>query len=63
MTLQKKGIETLGTAVFGAHQAIAASQAGMYAISPYFNGAFVSSHAQADQQPLWHSKMWHTGLM
>jgi transaldolase len=31
------GIRCLGTALFSVHQAIAASQAEMLAISPYFN--------------------------
>ncbi|KAI9931075.1 hypothetical protein ASPWEDRAFT_34391 [Aspergillus wentii DTO 134E9] len=35
--LQKEGIQTLGTAVFSVHQAIAASQAGCLYISPYYN--------------------------
>lgn len=34
----KEGIQSLGTALFSVPQAIAASQAGMLAISPYFNG-------------------------
>ena len=38
--LAKEGIATLGTCLFNLHQAIAASQAGMYAVSMYFNGAF-----------------------
>lgn len=32
------GIRSLGTALFSVPQAIAASQADMLAISPYFNG-------------------------
>jgi transaldolase len=36
--LSSEGIPTLGTALFGLPQAIAASQAGMLYISPYFNG-------------------------
>ncbi|GFZ48393.1 hypothetical protein JCM24511_06141 [Saitozyma sp. JCM 24511] len=35
--LKKEGIATLGTSLFSLHQAIAASQAGMHAISIYFN--------------------------
>jgi transaldolase len=35
--LKKEGILTLGTAMFSVPQAIAASQAGMHAISPYFH--------------------------
>ncbi|OWT40794.1 transaldolase [Cryptococcus neoformans Bt1] len=35
--LNKLGIASLGTALFSLPQAIAASQAGMHAISPYFN--------------------------
>jgi transaldolase len=35
--LRREGIPTLGTALFSLHQAIACSQAGMYAISMYFN--------------------------
>jgi len=35
--LKKEGIATLGTCLFSLHQAIAASQSGMYAISMYFN--------------------------
>jgi transaldolase len=34
---KKEGIEALGTMVFSVPQAIAASQANLYAISPYFN--------------------------
>lgn len=34
-----EGIKSLGTALFSVPQAIAASQAEMLAISPYFNGA------------------------
>lgn len=36
--LAAEGIPTLGTAVFGLHQAIACSQAGMMYISPFLNG-------------------------
>ena len=36
--LQSEGIQTLGTALFGVPQAIAASQAGCLYISPYYNG-------------------------
>lgn len=35
--LKKEGIESLATTLFSVPQAIAASQAGTYAISPYFN--------------------------
>ncbi|ORY25073.1 putative transaldolase [Naematelia encephala] len=35
--LKAEGIPTLGTTLFSLHQAIAASQAGMHAISMYFN--------------------------
>jgi transaldolase len=35
--LHSEGIATLGTALFSVHQALAASQAGMYAISLYLN--------------------------
>ncbi|EJT98552.1 aldolase [Dacryopinax primogenitus] len=35
--LRESGIETLGTALFGLPQAIAAAQAGCLSISPYFN--------------------------
>lgn len=38
ITLAKEGIPTLGTALFGLPQAIAASQAGCLYISPYYNG-------------------------
>ena len=37
-TIKKDGIQSLGTALFSVPQAIAASQADMLAISPYFNG-------------------------
>lgn len=37
--LNKQGIRTLGTSVFGLPQAIAASQAGCLYLSPYYNGA------------------------
>ena len=36
--LEKEGIRTLGTALFGLPQAIACSQAGCLSISPYYNG-------------------------
>ena len=36
--LKAEGISTLGTALFSLQQAIAASQAGMHAISMYLNG-------------------------
>lgn len=36
--LNKEGIRTLGTSVFGLPQAIAASQAECLFLSPYFNG-------------------------
>ncbi|EIW68111.1 hypothetical protein TREMEDRAFT_33000 [Tremella mesenterica DSM 1558] len=35
--LNEQGIRTLGTSLFGLPQAIAASQAGCFAISPYYN--------------------------
>ena len=35
--LKKEGIATLGTALFSLPQAIGAAQAGMYAISMYYN--------------------------
>lgn len=38
--LNKLGIASLGTALFSLPQAIAASQADMHAISPYFNREF-----------------------
>ena len=40
--LAKEGIPTLGTALFGLPQAIAASQAGCIYISPYYNGKYPS---------------------
>lgn len=40
VVLQSEGIQTLGTALFNVAQAHAAAQAGMYAISPYFNGVY-----------------------
>lgn len=40
--LKEEGIPTLGTALFSLQQAIAASQAGMHAISMYFNGEYSS---------------------
>lgn len=46
--LKKEGIATLGTALFGLPQAIAASQAGCLYISPYFNE--VKAH---DDPKLW----------
>ena len=46
--LKKEGIATLGTALFGLPQAIAASQAGCLYISPYFNE--VKAH---DDHKLW----------
>lgn len=36
--LAGEGIKTLGTALFSVPQALAAAQAGMFAISLYFNG-------------------------
>ena len=44
--LTEDGIPTLGTALFGFPQAIAASQAGCMFISPYYNGMW---------SPLWTS--------
>ena len=41
--LSAEGIATLGTCLFGLPQALAASQAGTYYISPYFNE--VRAHA------------------
>jgi transaldolase len=46
--LQAEGIQTLGTALFGVPQAIAASQASMLYISPYYNE--VIAH---DDRSLW----------
>jgi len=46
--LKEEGIATLGTALFGLPQAIAASQAGCLYISPYFNE--VKAH---DDLKLW----------
>jgi transaldolase len=43
------GIRSLGTALFSLHQAIAASQAGMLAISPYFNET--RAHVQVELWP------------
>lgn len=42
--LKKQGIESLGTVLFSVPQAIAASQAGTYAISPYFNRESPTCH-------------------
>lgn len=39
--LNREGIRTLGTSVFGLPQAIAASQAGCLFLSPYFNGTVI----------------------
>lgn len=36
--LYEEGIRTLGTALFSLAQALAAAQANMLSISPYFNG-------------------------
>lgn len=47
-TLKAEGIATLGTALFGLPQALAASQAGCLYISPYFNE--VKAH---DDLSLW----------
>jgi transaldolase len=50
--LNKEGIRTLGTSLFGLPQAIAASQARCLYISPYFNGAYLSKaedHAQGSR--------------
>lgn len=38
--LKKEGIMTLGTCLFSVPQAVAASQAGMVAVSMYLNGEF-----------------------
>jgi transaldolase len=43
--LSKEGIFTLGTCLFSIPQAIAASQAGMHAVSMYWNGKCPLSHA------------------
>jgi transaldolase len=43
------GIRCLGTALFSVHQAIAASQAEMLAISPYFNET--RAHVQVELWP------------
>jgi transaldolase len=40
--LQAEGIQTLGTALFGVPQAIAASQANQLYISPYYNGGWAA---------------------
>lgn len=47
-TLEKEGIRTLGTGVFGLAQAIACSQAGMLYISPYLNGEYLRRGAGLD---------------
>jgi len=47
--LKEEGIQSLGTTLFSLPQAIAASQAGMYAISPYFNREFHSYQPLSDQ--------------
>lgn len=47
--LYKEGIRTLGTALFGLPQAIAAQQANMLSISPYFNET--RAHAEYDLWP------------
>lgn len=41
--LESEGIHTLGTALFGLPQAIACSQAGCWAISPYYNGRVLTA--------------------
>lgn len=47
--LKEEGIPTLGTALFSLHQAIAASQAGMHAISMYLNE--IPAHSVAGVYP------------
>jgi transaldolase len=42
--LKAEGIATLGTALFSVNQALAASQAGMHAISMYYNRRLVLYH-------------------
>jgi transaldolase len=44
--LTKEGIPTLGTCLFNIPQAIAASQAGMHAISVYFNRPLAGEEIQ-----------------
>lgn len=41
--LESEGVRTLGTALFGLPQAIACSQAGCWAISPYYNGRILTA--------------------
>jgi transaldolase len=50
--LKKEGISTLGTCLFSLHQAIGAQQAGMYAISMYFNGKLLAMTLR-NRTPSW----------
>lgn len=49
--LKKAGIMSLGTCLFSVPQAVAASQAGMVAISMYFNGEWSSGAHSSLQNP------------
>jgi transaldolase len=51
--LKKEGIMTLGTCLFSVPQAVAASQAGMVAVSMYLNGEFaIEAAALISVEPL-----------
>lgn len=49
--LLKDNIRTLGTSLFSLPQAIAASQAGMLSISPYYNGEQSSKRIGSGPDP------------